>query len=184
MAHLPEIELELLQNVEAAIPQPAKSRISLFLEMVRFAIVGIINTAIDLFILNCLLLLLPTHSTGLLVLYNSVAYTIGALNSFLLNKYWTFHDNQREIKAELLRFAVVNLFGLVCNDVLLWLAAGIAHPFMMSALVWANFSKVFAIGGTAAISFLGMRLWVFAGKTRQGDKKEENFSAERQQAQN
>ncbi len=63
----------------------------MFWEIVRFAIVSVANTVIDLLTLNGLLLLFPTQNATLLVAYNSVAYTVGALNSFVLNKYWTFH---------------------------------------------------------------------------------------------
>ncbi|HKF39300.1 MAG TPA: glycosyltransferase family 2 protein, partial [Ktedonobacteraceae bacterium] len=42
------------------------------------------------------------------------------------------------------------------------------HPFLVNATVWANASKVVAIGGTALISYLGMRLWVFASNAQKG----------------
>jgi putative flippase GtrA len=171
---LSEIEFKLLEGVETAVTRSDKSRTRIFWEVVCFAIVGVANTVIDLMVLNCLLFLLPTHSVGLLIGYNSVAYAVGAFNSFILNKYWTFHRNQRTTNSELLRFALVNLFGIVCNNSLLWAVASMAHPFMVSAIVWANVSKVLAIAGTATISFLGMRLWVFAGQTRRKSKKEDN----------
>lgn len=169
-----EPKLELLPSVEEAIfvPIRTRSRLSIFWEVVRFAIVGIVNTIIDLFALNCLLIFFPSSQPEMLVVYNSVAYAVGALNSFILNKYWTFHRHQKVTKAELLRFALVNPFGILCNDILLGLAAGIAHPLLINTIIWANFSKVFAIAGTSTISFLGMRLWVFAGKTRLSVKKE------------
>jgi hypothetical protein len=31
-------------------------------------------------------------------------------------------------------------------------------------VVWTNAAKIFAITGTAIISFFGMRLWVFTGR--------------------
>ena len=171
MAQIPEIELELLPVVEETIIEPARSRSSISWEVVRFAIVGVANTAIDLLVLNCLLILLPTQSAGLLVVYNSVAYGLGAFNSFLLNKYWTFQRNQTAAKGELLRFALVNVLGLFCNNGILWLATTIVQPLMGSGIVSVNISKVLAIIGTAIISFLGMRLWVFTGQTRQRRKR-------------
>lgn len=166
MRKSPENKSELLPSVEMAVIRPARSRYSIPWEVVRFAIVGVANTAIDLCVLNGLLILFPTHDAGLLVVYNSVSYSIGALNSFILNKYWTFHHNQTATKGELLRFALINLFSIFCNNSILWIAASTVHPPMDSAIVWANFSKVFAITGTATVSFLGMRLWVFTSKTR------------------
>lgn len=183
-----KVEFELLNDVEktailrvvklpnkTSVKPPIKSGMSVVWEIVRFAIVGVANTVIDLLTLNCLLLLFPTQNATLLVLYNSVTYTVGAFNSFVLNKYWTFHRKGTVVRDELPRFALVNLCGLACNNVLLWMAARIAHPAMVNALVWANSSKIFAIAGTSMISFVGMRLWVFAGKTRQRIKKGKNF---------
>lgn len=34
--------------------------------------------------------------------------------------------------------------------------------------MWANIAKVVAISGTVVLSYLGMRIWVFAGTTRRG----------------
>ena len=39
------------------------------------------------------------------------------------------------------------------------------HPVFVSAVLWANASKLVAIGGTVLISYLGMRLWVFVRPT-------------------
>jgi putative flippase GtrA len=63
---------------------------STFWQLFRFCLVGGANTAVDLLTLNVLLWRLPTNSVQVLVVYNSVAYTSGALSSFFLNKYWTF----------------------------------------------------------------------------------------------
>lgn len=179
MTQLPEIDFELSPNIEETAIQPVKRRSSTFWEVVRFAIVGVANTAIDLFVLNCLLIIFPTHNVAMLVVYNSVAYSAGACNSFILNKYWTFRCTQKTTKGELLRFALVNLCGIFCNSGLLWVAAEITHPLMSSVIVWANFSKVFAIAGTATVSFLAIRLWVFADKDRPGRKTEKSTSPRR-----
>jgi len=127
----------------------------------RFILVGGLNTALDLLALNCLLLLLPTTNTLLILLYTVLAYCIGAVNSFLLNKYWTFEHAQRTTPRELARFTVTTLFGIGWNATLIWLASKIAHPFLTNTVVWTNASKLVAIGSAAFISFLGMRLWVF-----------------------
>lgn len=154
--------------------QAAPSRMISFWQVARFALVGITNTGIDVLCLNCLLFLYPVRSIDVLIVCNSLAYIVGAVNSFILNKYWTFHDRCAITSGELLRFAVVSAFGIVCNNVLLALCVSTAHPHFVSAVVWTNIAKVFAIGGTAALSFLGMRLWVFADQSfgRAGRKAE------------
>jgi putative flippase GtrA len=135
-------------------------------QALRFGLVGGLNTLVDLLILNFLLLLFPTTSTPMILAYSALAYSVGAVNSFLLNKYWTFTFRQRTTRSEVVRFIVTTLFGLGWSSMILWLASSVLHPFLVNTTVWANASKVLAIAGTALISYLGMRLWVFVGKAQ------------------
>ena len=139
----------------------------LFRQVLRFGLVGGLNTLVDLLILNSLLLLFPTNNTPMLLAYNSLAYSIGAVNSFLLNKYWTFGQRQRTTRKEVVRFVLTTLCGIGWSSIILWLASNLLHPFLVNTTIWANASKVLAIGGTALISYLGMRLWVFVSKGQQ-----------------
>lgn len=133
------------------------------------------NTLVDVITLNILLWRFPTHSANLLLVYNSsnrlrgcwvglnsCAYCLGALNSFCLNKYWTFKQRNTLIGGEVVRFAIISMMGILCNDSILWLAARFLHPLITSNLLWANISKGMAITGTMIVSYLGMRLWVFS----------------------
>lgn len=138
----------------------------LFWQMPRFAVVGILNATLDLLVLNGLLWVFPTTATWRILLYTVIAYGVGAVNSFLLNKYWTFGNRQRPTWQELVRFATTNMLGLLWNLALLWLASLVSHPFIANTVVWTNASKIVAIGSAAFISFLGMRLWVFVKPAR------------------
>ena len=138
----------------------------LILQIIRFGFVGGLNTALDLLIFNAFLLLFPTKSTLMLLVYNSTAYAIGSINSFILNKYWTFRHKQRTTRQEVLRFIITTLLGIGCNDLIIWLLSGLSHPLIADARLWANVSKICAIFGTVLISFLGLRLWVFVKPAR------------------
>lgn len=145
-------------------PSPKRRFIPMYLypQFIRFVLVGCANTAIDVITLNALLWVLPASNATLIVLANSIAYTTGAINSFLLNRYWTFQRAGRPAIYEARRFAVVTLGGIACNDALLALLTGIAHPGALNLTLWINIVKVISIGGTVLISYLLMRLWVFA----------------------
>jgi putative flippase GtrA len=130
-------------------------------QLLRFGVVGMLNTLIDLLALNGLLFLFPTTGTVHLLAYNSLAYSLGAANSFFLNKYWTFKQRQPTARGELMRFATATLLGIGWSSVILWLASHVLHPVIANPVLWANASKVLAIGGTVLISYLEMRLWVF-----------------------
>ena len=164
MSNVSEIQtpVELLSGVQGAVSYSKRRWHTSLWQMARFAIVGVLNTTIDVVTLNILLWYFPTHNANLLLGYNSIAYTLGALNSFGLNKYWTFRQRQAITGGELLRFVVVNILGILCNDGLIWSIASSLHPLIANNLVWANISKASAIAGTAMVSYFGMRLWVFA----------------------
>jgi putative flippase GtrA len=121
---------------------------------------------VDLLILNMLLLLFPTNSARMILIFSAIAYSPGAVNSFLLNKYWTFGYRQRTTRREVGRFIVTTLCGIGWSSIILWLASNALHPILMNPTLWANASKVIAISGTALISYLGMSLWVFVNKAR------------------
>ncbi|BCL77657.1 GtrA family protein [Ktedonobacteria bacterium brp13] len=135
-----------------------------FQQVVRFSLVGGVNTGLDLLALNALLLLLPTNKVWLILAYNVLAYSFGAFNSFLLNKYWTFHNKQSMSWREFTRFALTTLFGMAVNTTLVWVIRTFPHPFVQSMILWTNISKILAIMVSAFISYLGMRLWVFVQK--------------------
>jgi len=128
---------------------------------VRFAVVGVLNSTIDAGTLNLLVWRWPTHSPNQLLAYNSVAFCVGALNSFCLNKYWTFGQKRRVSADELTRFVLLTILGIFSNDSLIWLAAWWLRPLVTNPSLWANLSKGCAVIGTAVISYFGMRLWVF-----------------------
>jgi putative flippase GtrA len=131
-------------------------------QLLRFAGVGILNTALDVLVLNLLLWLFTLHTAGMVLFANTLAYAVGAVNSFCWNKYWTFRQHDRVTRSEILRFAATTAGGIALNDLLLWLAGHIWLPAPGYTTLWANVAKIIAIGGTVLLSYLGMRLWVFA----------------------
>ncbi|MGZ3623786.1 MAG: glycosyltransferase [Ktedonobacteraceae bacterium] len=146
--------------------QPGPGRKRWMGQVLRFGMVGGLNTIVDLLILNTLLLLFPTNSTRMILIFGAIAYSIGAVNSFLLNKYWTFGYRQRTSWREVVRFVVTTLLGIGWSSVILWLASNALQPLLINPTIWANVSKVIAICGTVLINYLGMSLWVFVSKTR------------------
>ena len=137
---------------------------STFWQFFRYCLVGGVNTAIDLLILNVLLWRFPTSNVQVLVLYNSVAYTSGALTSFFLNKYWTFGRKQRTTRREVVRFAISLVLVVLYSNLLVWLAGKALRPVIANPTLWGNASKLVAVAGGAVISYTCMRFWTFAHK--------------------
>ncbi|HEY6541983.1 MAG TPA: GtrA family protein, partial [Ktedonobacteraceae bacterium] len=95
---------------------------STFWQFLRYCLVGGANTIIDLIVFNILLWHFPTNNVQTLALYNSIAYTGGALSSFFLNKYWTFRRKQKTTAREVVRFAISLFLEVIYSSVLVWLA--------------------------------------------------------------
>src|SRR5260370_11102174 len=153
-----------------AVPGGASKRSlgALLAQLLRFCLVGGLNTFVDVLVFNLLVLGLPTQDNGLLVIYNSLAYLVGALNSFCWNKLWTFQQRSSTTNSQLARFALVTSLGILCNDAFLWLANTLLTSFSLTSFLWLNIAKVCAIAGSVAVSYLGMRLSVFP-KDHEGD---------------
>lgn len=152
---------EPVSDRKAVATHPVRTWKNSFWQVVRFGIVGVCNTAIDVLVLNLLLWSFPTQNVHLLLLYNSLAFISGACNSYIFNKYWTFRHRQRPTGNELSRYAIVSGVGFLCNNGILWIAADLIHRLLTNTVLWANVAKLSAIAGTAAITYLGMRLLVF-----------------------
>jgi putative flippase GtrA len=92
----------------------------------RFALVGSINTAVDLSLFATL--------TGLVSLQpdraNAVSYGCCIVTSFLLNRGWRFEDVRGDIAEQLTRLIVVSLASLLLSAMIV---GGLAT--MMPALV-------------------------------------------------
>ena len=138
-----------------------RQRVGLLVQLLRFCIVGGLNTFVDVLAFNLLVWGLPTHDSGLLVVYNSLAFMIGAVNSFCWNKIWTFKQRSSATNDQLTRFALVTSLGIICNDAFLWLATTILNSLSLNGFLWVNVAKISAIAGSVAVSYMGMRFSVF-----------------------
>jgi putative flippase GtrA len=156
-----KVSTQPLYNEQDTHSHRFRERFLLLRQLLRFGLVGGLNTLVDLLSLNGLLWLFPTTSALTLLIYSSLAFSFGAVNSFLLNKYWTFGSRQKTTSVEVVRFVMTTLCGIIWSSIILWLASNALHPFLINTTLWANASKVIAIAGTALINYLGMRLWVF-----------------------
>ena len=140
---------------------PDASKFSWLKQLVQFGLVGGLNTVLDLLILNALLLFFPTTSTMTLLAYNAVAFSFGAVNSFFLNKYWTFRHKKNTTLREVSRFSLTTLCGMAWSTFVLWIASTVLHPHVINSTLWANSAKIVSVASSALLSYAGMRLWVF-----------------------
>jgi putative flippase GtrA len=156
----------MLISTESVLPttQTKSSPAKILVQFLRFCAVGGLNTCVDLLAFNVLIWLFPTTDSGLLVIFNSLAYLIGAINSFCWNKLWTFRQHSETSSDQIVRFALVTSLGIICNDAFLWLATTILTSLSLTSILWVNVAKVIAIAGSVTVSYVGMRFGVFIKK--------------------
>ena len=141
----------------------SRARSSTFLQFLRYCLVGGANTLLDLLVLNVLLWGFPTKNVLILVVYNSVAYSGGAVTSFFLNKYWTFGHKRRTTRREVVRFSIILALEILYSNGLVWLAGKALQPLITNPTLWGNASKLVAVACGAVLSYAFMRFWTFAG---------------------
>ena len=118
-------------------------------QTIRFGLVGIISNAL----LYALYLILTALGIGP-KLAMTLAYAIGVMQSFILNRRWTFGYRGASHDA-LVRYLGAHAFGYVLNWLILWFAVdrlGLGHQ-------WVQLP---AIAVVAASTFLLNRYWVFS----------------------
>jgi putative flippase GtrA len=133
----------------------------------KFLMVGAANAIVDLVVLNGLFLLHPTNAKGLLAAYNTVAVLAAIVNSYVLNRRFTFRDKSTGSLREGLMFAVQALVNIVVNDlVVVWLSTYLAHVKNIPILVSGNLAKAIAMMVASSVSFVLMKFVVFRGRPK------------------
>lgn len=123
--------------------------------LIRFVIVGFINTGVDFLVFTAL------HSfAGLDKLLCQIAgYGMGIMNSFIMNKLWTFESSKPSIGTvnQILRFAAINMASLGIT---------LAGLYYLNDIAGFNVyaSKVLVTLIAQALNYSGYKLLVFAGK--------------------
>ena len=137
----------------------AAKRFGLLWQFSKFALVGVLNTAIDFGILNLMILLTGITSGIGIIPLNVVSFSAAVTNSFFWNKKWVFQSPK---EANFITFFVITLIGLVINSSIVYIITTFVPPvFVESETLWANLAKVLATGVALFWNFTGYKLIVF-----------------------
>ncbi|MFY9302744.1 MAG: GtrA family protein [Atribacterales bacterium] len=119
-------------------------------QFIKFNVVGIMNTAVDFGVFMIL-----NHYLGLIYAVSQViSYSCGMVNSYFLNKFWTFQKREGFTAIEVTKFILVNLCSLGVSLLVLYI--------LQSKWSWEVLpSKVLATGFSVGVNFLGNKFWVF-----------------------
>ena len=115
-----------------------------------FSLVGLSNTLIDYIVFFLLYHWFSDYYQAVQL----VSYSCGMVNSFLLNKYWTFQKKNVPGKAEILKFITVNTLALSVASISLYVAS---HNLGLHMFI----CKTIATGMSLVVNYTGSKFWVF-----------------------
>ena len=125
-------------------------------QVIKFALVGGINTCIDLVVLNLLIFAVPAGRSGWLYsLFKGIAFLFAVTNSYLLNRKFTFESKEIPSVHQMSRYLMVSIIGLIIN---VSVASAVVNFIPSPAFLTAYWPSVAALTGVP----FGM-LWNFVG---------------------
>ncbi len=139
--------------------------ISVFLQLAKFAEVGILNTAIDFGILNLLIWLTGITGGWAIAPLNATSFLCATTNSYFWNKFWTFKKKDGAKGGEFIQFLIVSAIGIGINTGIVVAGTTLVSPVLgMSPAAWANIMKLLATFVSLVWNFLGYKFIVFKSK--------------------
>lgn len=125
-------------------------------QLIKFALVGASNTLVDMIVNTGLTFLLGLIPAGGWSVYFSkaVGYCCGLINSYVLNSGWTFREERRRDRREVICFIAVNILVLLISFGLIFLFKNGLHlnDWWMSRSLPGWLTKI--IGGDLFCSLL------------------------------
>jgi putative flippase GtrA len=124
-------------------------------QFVKFGLVGVLNSLV-----HYLVFLLLFRVAGIdMVASSALGYMAGVVNSFLLNRKWTFNITGSGAGSEFVKFCVVNLISMGVNLLVL-------QSFVSFAGILPEIAQMLAICCTLVINFAGNKWWTFRNGVR------------------
>jgi putative flippase GtrA len=101
-----------------------------FLPLIKFCIVGVSNTAVDVGTFSVLVYIFSVPAVAAHV----IGFSVGGLNSYVLNSIYTFRGASRRTPGEMLKFGLMLLVTLVVSTCVLEFALRFTSPIGAKAL--------------------------------------------------
>jgi putative flippase GtrA len=129
-----------------------------FWHFVKFQCVGVVNFLVDYGVFTLL-----NGVVGWPVgLSNTISYSCGIVNSFLLNRYWTFKVKLKFFSLDFLKFVLINVLGWGVNTLTMVI---LVNGYSLSAKGLGLFEnivpKLIATVLSFVVNFAGSKLVVF-----------------------
>jgi len=125
--------------------------------LARFVVVGCANFVVSFTAFYASYRFLPLdESSGRAAVANVLAYAAGMINSFVLNRVWTFRA-EGQVAAHAFKFIVLNAATLVASTAIVF--ALVDRAGFAALAVWLPLTL-----GILTAHYLGMKHWAFAAR--------------------
>lgn len=122
-----------------------------FFQLVKFGLVGVLNTLVDVGVFALCNSVLGLHYT----ISKIISFSAGVLNSYAWNSRWTFKEQRRKTKKQFLQFVCVNILSLGVS------LGGMAICIDVLHIPNETLCNIIVVPLSMLVNFLGNRLFVF-----------------------
>ncbi|MEZ4599303.1 MAG: GtrA family protein [Syntrophotaleaceae bacterium] len=120
------------------------------IQFIKFSLIGFVNTGLHYLVFLFLFGLFGVHY----LIASTTGYGVGLMNSFILNRKWTFSRAGGKKQVEFGRFLIVNLAALLIN-------LGILKYLVQNRNWLPEMSQLLAIAFSMSLNFIGNKFWTF-----------------------
>jgi len=125
----------------------------------KFSIVGSLNFLVDIAVLNILSYITGFNKGIFAAIFSAVSFLIANVNSYYLNRKWTFRNNEKKSRYKV--FLAISVMGIVANMLIVYnFTTYISQPYF-SDIMWLNVSKIIATGFVMFFNYYGYKKYVF-----------------------
>jgi len=135
----------------------------LVFQLIKFGMIGVLNTVVDYVILLILSKITGITSGNGIIPLNIISFSIATVNSYFLNKLWTFSDKSRVEQARKFSlFLIVSIVGVIINTVIVRvITTNVPIQLNLTPREWLIAAKLAATGVSLIWNFVGYKLFVF-----------------------
>lgn len=133
-------------------------------QFMQFLVVGGTNAIIDIGSLNLMLRLWPTTNMTLLISFNTLAYILAIINSYIWNSRYTFRAYAKRNLRETFYFFLQAGLSLILSNLTFVVSLHLLEDIELPMWLIQNISKVMAMAVPSTASFLFMKYFVFRHK--------------------
>lgn len=150
-------------------------------QFLRFGVVGVANTGIDLFVTNMLVLLFTAESRIALLCISLIACLTATGNSYVMNRQWTFRESGTEASAvSFARFVAISLMAAGVNtSMFLYSYHILTEHGYLSKWFALNAAKLIGICVAVFVSFVGYKIYVFGRPRLESFRAQFRFQRDR-----